>query len=86
MITEQSIIEYIATAWLDGDTEGLDTETRLAELGIVDSAGIFDLVHFLQSEFRITVPLHEVAPANFQSVSAITALVDRIRNEREGAR
>ncbi|MGW7270155.1 acyl carrier protein [Streptomyces sp. NPDC054864] len=86
MITEQSIIDYIATAWLGGDTEGLDTETPLAELSIIDSAGIFDLVHFLQSEFRITVPLHEVAPGNFQSVGAIAALVDRIRNEKEGAR
>lgn len=86
MITEQSIIEYIATAWLDGDTEGLDTETPLTELSIIDSAGIFDLVHFLQSEFRITVPLHEVAPGNFQTVGAITALVDRIQNEKEGAR
>lgn len=86
MITEQSIIEYIATAWLDGGTEGLDTETPLTELSIIDSAGIFDLVHFLQSEFRITVPLHEVAPGNFQTVGAITALVDRIQNEKEGAR
>ena len=86
MITEQSIIDYIATVWLGGDTEGLDTDTPLAELNIIDSAGIFDLVHFLQSEFRITVPLPEVAPGNFQTVGAIAALVDRIRHEKEGAR
>ena len=87
MISEQTIIHYIASVWLGGETEGLDSETPLAELNIVDSAGIFDLVHFVQSEFRVTVPLNEVVPANFATVGAISALVDRIRkNEKEGAR
>ncbi|EPH46253.1 acyl carrier protein [Streptomyces aurantiacus] len=79
MTTEQSIINYIADVWLDGDTEGLDSDLPIAELNIIDSAGIFDLVHYLQSDFRITVPLQDISPANFRTVDSIAALVERLR-------
>ncbi|QCX80306.1 acyl carrier protein [Streptomyces sp. YIM 121038] len=79
MSTQQSIINYIADVWLDGDAEGLDAQVPIAELNIIDSAGIFDLVHYLQTDFRITVPLREISPANFRTVDAIAALVDRLR-------
>ncbi|EGG45256.1 MULTISPECIES: acyl carrier protein [Streptomyces] len=86
MSTQQSIIDHIAEAWLDGDADGLDAQVPLAELNIVDSAEIFSLVHYLQDRFRITVPLREIAPANFRDVEAIAALVERLRGEKEGAR
>ncbi|GHE88914.1 acyl carrier protein [Streptomyces longispororuber] len=79
MSTQQSIINYIADVWLDGDAEGLDAQLPIAELNIIDSAGIFDLVHYLQSDFRVTVPLQEISPANFRTVDAIAALVERLR-------
>ncbi|GGV41412.1 acyl carrier protein [Streptomyces spectabilis] len=79
MSTQQSIINYIADVWLDGDAEGLDAHLPIAELNIIDSAGIFDLVHYLQTDFRITVPLREISPANFRTVDSIAALVDRLR-------
>ncbi|GGS19502.1 acyl carrier protein [Streptomyces aureoverticillatus] len=81
MTTEQSIINYIADVWLDGETEGLDSDLPIAELNIIDSAGIFDLVHYLQSDFRITVPLQEISPANFRTVDSIAALVERLRTD-----
>ena len=86
MTTEQSIINHVTKVMLGGDGDGLDAETPLMELNIIDSAGIFDLVHYLQSEFRATVPLPEVSPENFRSVSSIAALVDRLRGAKGGAR
>ncbi|WP_425245684.1 acyl carrier protein [Streptomyces sp. NEAU-NA10] len=81
MTPQKLITDYIADVWMDGDAEGLEPQTPIAELNIIDSAGVFDLVHFLQTEFRITVPLHEVSLDNFRSVSAIAALVDRLRSD-----
>ncbi|MGW0705623.1 acyl carrier protein [Streptomyces sp. NPDC002643] len=86
MTTEQLIIDHIAETLLNGDSDGLDSETPLTELNIIDSAGIFDLVHHLQSEFRITVPLVEVSPVNFATVSAMAGLVDRLRKDQGGTR
>ncbi|MFH8468525.1 acyl carrier protein [Streptomyces sp. NPDC017991] len=86
MSTQQSIINYIAGVWLDGDAEGLDAQVPIAELNIIDSAGIFDLVHYMQDDFRITVPLQEISPANFRTVDTMAALVERLRREGETVR
>lgn len=86
MSTQQSIIDHIAELWLDGDADGLDAHVPLAELNIIDSAEIFDLVHYLQDRFRITVPLQEVSPANFRTVNTIASLVERLQLERESVR
>lgn len=83
---ETSITRHIVDIMLDGDGEGLDSTTPLMELNIVDSAAIFDLVHFLQSEFRITVPLPEVSPENFATVNSIAALVERLWKAEGGAK
>lgn len=86
MSTQQSIITYIADVWLDGDANGLDAQVPIADLNIIDSAGIFDLVHYLQSDFRITVPLNEISPANFRTVDSIAALVERLQKKGETVR
>ncbi|GHD88865.1 acyl carrier protein [Streptomyces naganishii] len=85
MTPRKLITDYIADVWMDGDAEGLEPETPIAELNIIDSAGIFDLVHYLQGEFRVTVPLQEVTPRNFRSVDAICALVERLRQDEGGS-
>ncbi|HEY1920540.1 MAG TPA: acyl carrier protein [Streptosporangiaceae bacterium] len=81
MTIQQSIITYVADAWMGGDADGLGADLPLAEMNIIDSAAMFDLVHFLQGTFRIQVPLDEVTPRNFTSINAITALVERLRDE-----
>ncbi|MFI6053200.1 acyl carrier protein [Streptomyces violascens] len=90
MKTEQSLIRYIADNWLDGDAEGLDENTPITELNVIDSAGIFDLVHHLQDEYRVAVPLPDIAPSNFRTIRAIADLVHRLQDEdrlqqKEGA-
>ncbi|EST35967.1 hypothetical protein N566_16950 [Streptomycetaceae bacterium MP113-05] len=78
------ITDYIVDVWMDGDAEGLEPETPLTELNVIDSAGIFDLVHHLQNEFRITIPLKEVSLKNFRSVETISALVERHQRTEGG--
>jgi acyl carrier protein len=80
------LIGYIADAWMGGDAAGLRADTPIIELNIIDSAAIFDLVHALQAEFGVTVPLQEITPANFGSVGAIAALVGRLDEEEKSVR
>jgi peptidyl carrier protein len=82
MTTQQSLMRYIADTWMDGDPTGLDADSNLVELNVIDSAAIFDLVHHLQVAYQVRVPLPEVTPDNFRSVAAIAALVDRLRESR----
>ena len=79
MTKQQSLIAYISQVWLDGDVDGFDEETPIGELNIIDSAGMFDLVHHLQGEFGVKVPLQEMKPENFHSVRTISNLVERLQ-------
>jgi peptidyl carrier protein len=79
MTIEQVITAYVADAWLGGDAEGLDAGLPLAEMNIIDSVAMFDLVHFLQDQFQVRVPLGEVTPGNFATIKAISRLVERLR-------
>lgn len=86
MTTAQSLIKYVSDVWLNGDASGLDEHVPIIELNIIDSAEIFDLVHYLQSEFRIAIPLREVSPVNFRNIAAIAALVERLQADGEPVR
>ncbi|MEW2033296.1 acyl carrier protein [Streptomyces roseifaciens] len=79
MTPQKLITDYIVEVWMDGDADGLEPDTPIDELNIIDSAGVFDLVHYLQQEFRVSVPLRQISPANFRSVNAISALVGRLQ-------
>jgi acyl carrier protein len=86
MTTAQLLIDYIVTSWLGDDAEGLDEDVPLLELNIIDSSAIFDLVHYVQRQFRVTVPLTQVTPENFRTVNAIATLVESLQQEGAGAR
>lgn len=81
MTIQHQLTAYIGQMWMGGDTAGLTPDAPLLELNIIDSAAIFDFVHYLQSQFGVTVPLSDVTPHNFASIRAIEQLVDRLRTE-----
>ncbi|WEA50439.1 acyl carrier protein [Serratia marcescens] len=76
---ESKLIQHIATQYLDGDHDGLNAQTPLFELNVVDSASIFDLVDFLRQESHVAIGMHEIHLANFASVQAMVALVQRLQ-------
>ncbi|WP_205410477.1 acyl carrier protein [Vibrio spartinae] len=84
MLTNQ-LIQHIAQQFLDGDTDGLERDTPLFELNIVDSAAIFDLVDFLKNEAQVEIKMQDIYPENFASVAAMVSLVERLKgNQTEG--
>jgi len=57
----------------------LDPDQPLLESGIMTSFGIVELVTYLESTFGVTIEDHDVVPDNFQTVRAITKLVEAKR-------
>lgn len=75
---EAQIFTFIAKTLLGGNSAGLDRTTPLLELGVVDSMGITRLTTFLETEFRIRVPVEELSAVNFASIDALARLVARL--------
>jgi acyl carrier protein len=61
----------------------LGDDASFLDEGIVDSTGVFELVAFVEAEFRIKVQMYEVVVRNFDSVGQ---LADFIRSKLSGTR
>ena len=71
--------DHIAATYLQGERAGLTETTPLLGLNIIDSSRLFELVHFIGSEFAVKIPLDQIVPENFESICAIATLIERIR-------
>ncbi len=74
--TNDIIRQYITTELAVEGKEVSDTDL-LVEDGIIDSFAIMSLLSFLEEQFSIQIGGDELLPENFQSVAALTAMVER---------
>lgn len=80
---EREILDHLATNHLGGERDGLDENTPLLELNILDSVEILGLVQFLQRRFGVVIPAHEIVPQNFKSVRQMGTLLRALHGEEE---
>ena len=80
MNIESQIREYIAQNLLfSSDGFQYSDNASFLEEGIVDSQGVMELVMFVEEEYRIVVDDADVIPDNFDSVSQLSAYIQRKR-------
>jgi len=63
------------------DDVDFDSCTTLIDDGILSSLDIIQLIGALNDEFDISIPATEIIPANFNSVDAMVAMVERLADE-----
>jgi acyl carrier protein len=71
-----AITEYIRSEFI---LEGMEADVETANLleeEIIDSLGIFTLVSFIEDKFGVSVEPEEVNLDNFETVAAVTRLVE----------
>ena len=66
---------FVVATFRRGRGQGLGPTTPLLSSGIVDSAGVLQVVRFLQNRFHIRIADEEIVKGNFNSLAAMTALV-----------
>ena len=72
---KDTIIEILSDIVEDVD---FDTCTTLIDDGILSSLDIIQLIGALNDEFDISIPATEIVPANFNSVDALCARVEKL--------
>lgn len=72
---EQRIHEFLLEKFPLARKNGITREMALLEKGILDSLGILDVVSFLENEFSLLIADEDLAPDNFQTLSALSAFV-----------
>ena len=69
------IRNYLLSHAADADITEIADDESLLEAGVIDSAGMVDLIAFLEGTFGIAVDEDDMIPENFDSLVAITAYV-----------
>jgi acyl carrier protein len=72
---KKEIHDYIVSTWLSGDGRGLDDDTDLHQLGVLDSFSTLSLIAFLDEAFKIQLEPSEINAESLRNVRAIAALV-----------
>ncbi len=67
---------FVANWFRDGREEGLLDDTPLVTSGIVDSAGVIEVVEFLESRFGVELTERDVSLQNCNTLAGLTALVE----------
>jgi acyl carrier protein len=75
---ENAIKNFIVQELLDGKDAGLDNSTPLLKWGVIDSLSLVSLLSFIEERFGIGVPPAEVNAANFENLTAIADLLNRL--------
>jgi len=75
--TRDKIRAFIMENFLFENDQGLNDDTSLLDEGIIDSTGILELVSFLEEEFDISVEDEEILPENLDSITNVTAYLEK---------
>jgi acyl carrier protein len=67
---------FVAGWFRDGREEGLEAETPLVTSGIVDSAGVVEVVEFLERRFAIRITDADISLRNCDTLRGLSELVE----------
>jgi acyl carrier protein len=81
--SEDRVRDFILKQFPLARKNGVKPDEKWLETGMLDSLGILDLVHFLETEFSLSVSDDELLPENFESLDAVVSFV-RKKGESKG--
>lgn len=71
-----TVKEYIKDEFVHDEDIEITDDLNLLEEEIIDSLGIFTLVAFIEQKFGVAVEAEEVKLDNFETIQAITKLIE----------
>ena len=77
---KKEVRQFVVDNLLFGETDlQLRDNDSFVELGIVDSAGVLELVTFLEATYQLKIEDKEVIPANLDSINVVCSFVESKR-------
>ena len=75
-LIEDRVRDFVLQHFPLARKSGVKPQDKWLETGLLDSLGILDLVHFVETEFAIHVSDEDLSPENFQSLAAVAAFIE----------
>jgi acyl carrier protein len=76
---EKNIVKFLTShGFLDGKKAVKENES-LTETGVIDSIGLLQLVDYLESSYKIEIPMELITPENFDTLKGISQSVMNLK-------
>jgi acyl carrier protein len=74
------ILEFLKTQGFLNEKISLQENDSLSETGVIDSITLLQLVDFLESKYKIEIPVEMITPENFDTLAGISQSVIKLKN------
>ncbi len=78
---KNKIREFIIQKFPAARKAGLEDDSPLLESGIIDSLGVLEVVHFLETEFAVQIEDDDLTPDNFRTVDSMDVFLRAKRTQ-----
>ncbi len=77
-VISKDILQFLKSrGFLEGKIS-LDENSSLTETGVIDSIGLLQLVDYLESKYKIEIPMEIITPDNFDTLAGISRSVENL--------
>lgn len=76
-VNASEIRKFVLQNFLFGEDDGFRDNDSFLELGIIDSTGVLELVHFLESRYNVQIDDEELVPDNLDSIDRIVRFLNQ---------
>jgi acyl carrier protein len=73
------ILEFLKTQGFLNEKISLQDNDSLSETGVIDSITLLQLVDFLESKYKIEIPVEMITPENFDTLAGISQSVIKLQ-------
>jgi acyl carrier protein len=73
------ILEFLKTQGFLNEKISLQDNDSLSETGVIDSITLLQLVDFLESKYKIEIPVEMITPENFDTLGGISQSVIKLK-------
>jgi acyl carrier protein len=77
--TREDILYFLKTQGFLNEKMSLHENDSLTETGVIDSIILLQLVDFLESKYKIEIPVDMITPENFDTLAGISQSVMRLK-------
>jgi acyl carrier protein len=78
--THNDILDFLKTQGFLNKKTTLQASDSLSETGVIDSITLIKLIDFLESKYKIEIPLEMITPENFDTLAGINQSVMKMKN------
>jgi acyl carrier protein len=76
----KDIVQFLTSRGFLEEKKAVGEHESLTESGVIDSIGLLQLIDYLETRYKIEIPMDIITPENFDTLAGISQSVVQLKN------